>query len=330
RDSLHAHPSGSADAVLPRAHHPSRPGGVQRQHGIAERGPGSDQPRARRGEAAGRHAARRAAGRNGGRAARQAPRAPALRRRSGLSLAARRCRGGWPLGDVRACARAQDARTGVRGTDGRRRRRSGRGGMNGFTASWVIARKELQSLFLSPLAWIVLAVVQFIMAWMFLLQLDAFPEAQAQYAMLQRTPPGVGDLIVAPLFSTASIIMLMVVPLLTMRLVAEEKRTGTIALLRAAPIGTAAIVLGKFLAVAAFLALPCILLAAMPLSLASGTDLDTGRLLASTLGLFLMTIAFASAGLFMSTLTKHAGVAAIGTFGLLLLLLLGIGRAPGR
>ena len=202
--------------------------------------------------------------------------------------------------------------------------------MNGFTASWVIARKELQSLFLSPLAWIVLAVVQFIMAWMFLLQLDAFPEAQAQYAMLQRTPPGVGDLIVAPLFSTASIIMLMVVPLLTMRLVAEEKRTGTIALLRAAPIGTAAIVLGKFLAVAAFLALPCILLAAMPLSLASGTDLDTGRLLASTLGLFLMTIAFASAGLFMSTLTKHAGVAAIGTFGLLLLLWLANAAGSGE
>ncbi|HEX7028967.1 MAG TPA: ABC transporter permease [Gammaproteobacteria bacterium] len=188
--------------------------------------------------------------------------------------------------------------------------------MNAF----ILMRKELQSLFLSPLAWIVLAVVQFIMAWIFLLQLDAFPEAQAQYAMLQRTPPGVGDLIVAPLFSTASIVMLMVVPLLTMRLVAEEKRSGTMALLRAAPISTAAIVIGKFLAVAVFLLLLCALLAAMPLSLAAGTDLDLGRLLASVLGLFLMMAAFASAGLFMSTLTKHAGVAAVATFGLLLLL----------
>lgn len=192
--------------------------------------------------------------------------------------------------------------------------------MNLLAMSLVIARKELQSLFLSPLAWIVLAVVQFIMAWMFLLQLDAFPEAQARYAMLQRTPPGVGDLIVAPLFSTASIIMLMVVPLITMRLIAEEKRSGTMALLRAAPVGTAAIVVGKFLAVAVFLLLLCVLLAAMPLSLAVGTDLDLGRLLSSVLGLFLMMAAFASAGLFMSTLTKHAGVAAVATFGLLLLL----------
>lgn len=192
--------------------------------------------------------------------------------------------------------------------------------MNTLTMSFVIARKELQSLFLSPLAWIVLAVVQFIMAWIFLLQLDAFPEAQSQYAALQRTPPGVGDLIVAPLFSTASIIMLMVVPLLTMRLIAEEKRSGTMALLRAAPVSTAAIVLGKFFAVAVFLLLLCALLAAMPLSLAAGTDFDLGRLLASVIGLFLMMMAFASAGLFMSTLTKHAGVAAVATFGLLLLL----------
>lgn len=192
--------------------------------------------------------------------------------------------------------------------------------MKTLSIALVIARKELHSMFFSPLAWIVLGVVQFILAWIFLAQVDAFALAQSQYAMIQRTPPGVGDLVIAPLFSTASIIMLMVVPLLTMRLIAEEKYSGTIALLRAAPIGTAAIVLGKYMAMLVFLAATTLLIALMPASLAAGTDLDTGRLLASMLGLFLMMAAFASAGLFMSTLTRQPVVAAVSTFGLLLLL----------
>lgn len=192
--------------------------------------------------------------------------------------------------------------------------------MKTLEMSLVIARKELQSLFYSPLAWTVLAVVQFILAWIFLVQVDAFAEAQSQYAMHQRNPPGVGDLVIAPLLSTASIVMLMVVPLLTMRLIAEEKRSGTIALLRAAPISTIGIILGKYFALLAFLALIVLLLGAMPLSLTIGTDIDFGRLLAGMLGLFLMTAAFASAGLFMSTLTKQPVVAAVSTFGILLLL----------
>lgn len=186
--------------------------------------------------------------------------------------------------------------------------------------AFVIARRELQSLFLSPLAWAVLGIVQFILAWIFLVQLDSFATIQQQYAMVQQQAPGVGDLIVAPLLSTASIVMLMVVPLLTMRLIAEEKRSGTIALLRAAPVSTAGIVLGKFLAMLGFLMVVTIMVALMPLSLALGTDLDVGRLLAGLLGLFLMMAAFASAGLFMSSLTRQPVVAAVGTFGLLLLL----------
>jgi len=201
--------------------------------------------------------------------------------------------------------------------------------MKTLEMSLVIARKELQSLFFSPLAWTVLAIVQFILAWIFLVQLDAFAETQSQYAMYQRTPPGVGDLIVAPLLSTASFVMLMVVPLLTMRLIAEEKRSGTIALLRSAPVSTTGIVLGKFIALLVFLALLVLLLGAMPLSLLAGADLDLGRLAAGMLGLFLVAAAFASAGLFMSTLTRQPVVAAISTFGLLLLLWL-INAAGGE
>lgn len=192
--------------------------------------------------------------------------------------------------------------------------------MNALSAALTIARKELQSLFFAPLAWTVLGIVQFIMAWMFLLQLDSFALVQSEYAARQLAPPGVGDLIVAPLFSTASIVMLLVMPLLTMRLIAEEKRSGTLALLRAAPVSAMGIVLGKFLAMLVYIAIQVALVAVMPLSLAIGTDLDGGRLLASALGLFLMLAAFTSAGLFMSALTRQPVVAAMSTFGLLLLL----------
>lgn len=192
--------------------------------------------------------------------------------------------------------------------------------MNTMQLAFVIARRELQSLFLSPLAWSVLAIVQFILAWLFLLQLDGFAETQSHYAAMQRVPPGVGDLIVAPLFSTAAVVMLMVVPLLSMRLIAEEKRSGTIALLRSAPVSTLGIVLGKYIALLAFLGLVVLMLVAMPAALGAGTDLDTGRVVSGAIGLFLLTAAFASAGLFMSTLTRQPAVAAIATFGLLLLL----------
>src|SRR5690606_11766992 len=198
-------------------------------------------------------------------------------------------------------------------------------------------------MFLSPLAWVVLAVVQFIMAWVFLVQVVTFSLMQQQYLMFQQRAPGAGDLIVAPLLSTASVVMLLVVPLLTMRPIAEGKRSGTITLLRAAPVASAGIVRGKYRAVLLFVALlvgvaallraapaggagaglgqdPAIplclpLLVAMralvPASLAAGTDPDWGRLAAGVLGLFLMVAAFAAAGLFLSTVTRQPVVAAI-------------------
>ena len=54
---------------------------------------------------------------------------------------------------------------------------------------WVIARRELHSMFLSPLAWVVLAVVQFIMAWVLLVQGDTFSLMQQQYLMFQQRAP---------------------------------------------------------------------------------------------------------------------------------------------
>lgn len=182
-----------------------------------------------------------------------------------------------------------------------------------------IALRELRGLFLSPLAWSILGVVQLILAYLFLGQLEQYARLQPQLALLQ-APPGITDIIVAPLLGTAAIVLLLVVPLITMRLVSEERRARTLPLLFSAPISMSDIILGKYLGVLAFLLIMLGMIALMPLSLLLGGSLDLGQFSAGLLGLFLMLAAFAAVGLYMSTLTAQPTVAAVSSFGALLLL----------
>jgi len=182
-----------------------------------------------------------------------------------------------------------------------------------------IAARELKSLFLSPLAWAILAVVQLILAYIFLVSVDQFLEVQPRLVGMADAP-GVTDIIAAPLFGTAAVVLLLVAPLLTMRLVSEEHRNRTLSLLLSAPVSMTEIILGKYLGILLFLLVMLGMLALMPLSLLVGGSLDFGKLGAGLLGLGLLLAAFAAAGLFMSTLTTQPTVAAISTFGLLLLL----------
>ena len=183
----------------------------------------------------------------------------------------------------------------------------------------IIAAKELRSLFLSPLAWTILAVVEFILAYLFLSSIDAYSLIQPRLQALPNAP-GITELIVGPLFGNAAIVLLLVIPLLSMRTLAEEHRSGTISLLLSAPASMTEIVIGKYLGLIAFLAILIGLLALMPLSLYAGGSLDLGRYAAALLSIGLLTAAFAAVGLFMSTLTRQPVIAAITTFGALLLL----------
>lgn len=184
---------------------------------------------------------------------------------------------------------------------------------------FVLAGRELRSLFLSPLAWAVLAVVQLILGYMFLTQLDAFLAVQPMLAGREGAP-GITDLVVAPLLGNAGIVLLLVIPLLTMRLIAEERRGQTLALLFAAPVSMTEIVLGKYLGILGFLLLIVAMIGLMPLSLLLGGTLDFGTVAAGLLGLVLVVASFAAIGLFMSSLTTYPAVAAITSFGALLLL----------
>lgn len=184
---------------------------------------------------------------------------------------------------------------------------------------WTIAGRELRSLFLSPLAWVILAVIQGLCAYFFLLYVDLFLQIQPRIAATPNAP-GVTDLIVAPLYSTAATVLLLIVPLITMRLVSEERRSQTLSLLISAPVSMSEIVLGKFVGVFSFILIMLLLIAFMPLSLLAGGSLDMGLWLSGLFGLILLLATFCSVGLFISTLTNQPTVAAIGSFGILLLL----------
>lgn len=184
---------------------------------------------------------------------------------------------------------------------------------------FTIARRELSSMFISPLAWVILAVIQAILGWMFLAQIENFFILQPQLAGLQNTP-GVTDIIITPVFSLAAIILLMIMPLLTMRTLAEEKKNKTITLLFSAPVSITQMVLGKYLGLLYFVLILCSLLMLMPFSLMLGTHLDLGKLFSIYLGMILLLGSFAAIGLYLSSLTDSQTIAAVSTFGALLML----------
>ena len=180
----------------------------------------------------------------------------------------------------------------------------------------LLALRELRSLFAMPSTWFVLAALQFIFAWFFLARLEAFLEIQPQLAQLAN-PPGVTITVAAPMFNTVALLLMMLAPMFTMRLIAEERRNQTFALLLSAPLSGCHIVLGKFFGLLVFLA---VLITGVPLmlyTLALGTALDHGLLLSNLLGLLLLTASYVAVGLYVSTLTSQPVAAAIGALAVL-------------
>lgn len=181
-----------------------------------------------------------------------------------------------------------------------------------------IAWRELRALFLSPLAWVILAVVQIILGRLYSSQVEEVARALPQL-IAAGSPWGITEIILPDLLGSAAIVLLLVVPLLTMRLVSEERRNRTLPLLLSSPVSMTEIVLGKYFGVLGFLLVIVALIALMPLTLLFGGGLDLGLVAAGLLGLTLVVASFAAVGLFMSTLTQHPIIAAIAAFGALLL-----------
>jgi len=182
-----------------------------------------------------------------------------------------------------------------------------------------VLRHELRNLFLSPLAWVVLALVQLLLAYIFLLNIDAFIAQQDELALATESP-GATVLVVLKTLGNVPTMLMAVIPLITMRLLSDEKRLHTWVLLSSSPISIRAIVLGKYFSVLVFFAVTWLLVCLMAVSLGLGTQLDLGHIVAALMAIFLLIAAIAAIGLYMSSLTVHSAIAAIATFALVLLL----------
>jgi len=178
---------------------------------------------------------------------------------------------------------------------------------------FTIAGKELRILFSSPMAWIILALLQLLLGLFFSNAVGHYFEAM-QGAMAPEQRVGFTAFVTPQVFGIAVMVLLTAVPLLTMRQIAEERKNQTMVFLFSAPVSLFEIVLGKFAGLLAFVSLVVGILLAMVLSLNVATDLDIALVLTNALGLWLMAAAFAALGIFMSSLTQQPIIAAIISF----------------
>jgi len=186
-----------------------------------------------------------------------------------------------------------------------------------------ILGKELRQIFGGPVAYVVL-VAFLVLTGFFFYDLFVNYNQIMGYAGMYQNPQAmeqmnVNDMILTPLFHNINVILLLIVPLLTMRLYSEEKRAGTDELLLTSPVSIWQIITGKYLAGLAFYFLLLVLTVHYPAILFKYAKPDLGKVLAGYIGLFLMGGAFVAVGLFISALTKSQVVAAISGFSILLL-----------
>lgn len=190
--------------------------------------------------------------------------------------------------------------------------------------TFTIAGKELTGYFVQPVAYVVLTVFILLGGWFFFAMLRQFDE-MVQLVQMMGQPETLRQMnlntrVIDPLLHDLSIVLVIVMPALTMRVFAEEKRTGTYELLLTAPVRTGEIVAGKFLAAAAFTLVMVALAWIFPLILMVFGNPELGVMFAGYLGLFLLALSFVSVGLFTSSLTQNQIIAAISSFGILILL----------
>jgi len=184
-----------------------------------------------------------------------------------------------------------------------------------------IYKREVKFYFTTPIAYVVIVIFTAIFGFLFYRNMIYY--SNLSYQMMQHPSYAAHiDLIVgifSPIFSTNSIIFLMVIPPISMRLFAEERKTGTIELLFTYPIRDIEIVLGKWLAAVTIIFIMLLLTVPAPfLAFSFAKNAEWGPVLAGYLGMFLMGVSFLSLGILISSLTENQIVAIIVSYGALL------------
>jgi ABC-2 type transport system permease protein len=183
-----------------------------------------------------------------------------------------------------------------------------------------IAQKELRSYFVSPIAYVVIGLWAVLFGVFFVSSLSFLLRISLQAGMMEGAPPiNVNEYMIRPLLGNMGVIMLFVLPMITMRSYAEEKRSGTIELLLSSPLTDFQIILGKFFgALTLFIMMLAVTGVHISFLFWYG-DPELAPILSGYLGLLLMGASFISIGLLISSATKNQVVAGMVTFAVLLL-----------
>ena len=186
---------------------------------------------------------------------------------------------------------------------------------------WSISKKEIKTYFTSPIAYVAITVFLVLVGFFFYSLILWFNSQSLQMA---RNPYyyqqlNINQMVYSPLFHNISIILLLMIPLLTMRLFSEEKKLQTDELLYTSPLSINQIILGKYFASLLVLLVMLALSGILSIFTFALGNPEIAPLLSGYLGLFLMGAAFMAVGIFFSSLTENQIVSAILTFGALLL-----------
>lgn len=186
---------------------------------------------------------------------------------------------------------------------------------------WIICRKELGSYFVSPIAYILLAMFAVIFGFFFWNIVGYIVIAGMESQMRgEPMPMNINEEVIRPLVSNINVIGLFLIPMITMRLFAEEKRSGTIELLTTSPVRDSELIIGKWLAAVMLYGGMLVLSAANFAWLFKYGNPDWKPLLVAFLGLLLEAGALLAIGTFISSLTRNQIIAGAVTFGICLLL----------
>jgi ABC-2 type transport system permease protein len=182
-----------------------------------------------------------------------------------------------------------------------------------------IAQKELRSYFSSPMAYVIIGFFLLPFGVFFYLYLQAFVQQSLQMAQAGGSI-NINQQVIRYVLQNASVIILFIMPMITMRTYSEEKRSGTIELLLTSPISDVEIILGKFFgALGLYGAMLAVTLCYMAILFVYGSP-EWRPLVAGYLGLLLMGGTFLSIGLLISSTTSNQIVAGVVTFVVFLLL----------
>jgi ABC-2 type transport system permease protein len=185
----------------------------------------------------------------------------------------------------------------------------------------IICRKELRSYFVSPIAYLLLTMFALIFGFFFWNSVGYFNMMGLESQMRgQSFPMSVNEYVIRPLLSNVSVIGLFFIPMITMRLFAEEKRTGTIELLATSPIRDIEVIIGKWLAAVMLYVVMLAFSAVNFAFLFKYGNPDWRPLAIGYLGLLLQAGGLLAVGTFISTLTKNQIIAGAATFGVCLML----------